>query len=256
MNKGTGIIYLILFSLLLQVITSCNDRPKDIMSERKSVDVLTDISIATASFDTGQGQETGFNTKEEAQRGVLAKHDVSIEEYRKTMEWYGKNLDKYEDVRHDVNKRLLKKLTKIDPDAKNTLSDENNIWPLPDHLIFTPGMLSDGVVFSISDPAIDKGGYTELKLKTSEKDVVLSILLGVDYEDGTSSFINRMPSGFDEVKVRLQSDSTRIAKRLFGYMRTNAALTKTLTVDSITLIKMPFDSTEYYRISSQTRLSN
>ncbi len=249
----------ILFTLAFQAVvilplTGCNDRPKDILSEKEVVNILTDMRIAEAAFDTGQGSETGFPSKTAAQRGVLAKYGVTPEEYKRTMEWYGRNLDQYHKLWKDVDKKIERKIAAVDPNDAPSVNKENDVWPYPDHLIFTPGMLSDGLTFSIPDPAIDKGGYVEWKMKTADTFTGLSVLLGVDYDNGETSYISRMPSGFQDVNLRLQSDTAHVVKRLFGYVRPTTRLEKVLTIDSLTLVKMPYDSTEYYRISSQVTL--
>lgn len=243
-----------LLTALAFVASSCSDRPDDILSEKELVSLMSDMRIAGAMFDTGQGRSTGYASKEDAQLAVMREHGVSPEQYRKTIRWYGENLDKFDDVNCDVVKNLEKRITKYDPSAKERVTDLNNVWPYQNHLIMTPGLLSDGVVFTIPDPAIEKGGYAELKMKTSDPNTSMTVMVGVDYTDGSSAYTARTASGFSDIKIRVQSDTTKNVKRLYGYFRPTNELIKTMTIDSIALIKMPLDTTEYYRIKAQTNL--
>lgn len=236
------------------VAVGCSDRPDDVMSEKKLVAVMSDMRIAEAMFTTGQGSATGFSSREEAELGVLRKHAVTPEEYRKTIRWYGENLDKFDQVNKDVNKNLKKRIAKIDPAAAERVTEENNIWPYPDHLIYRPGMTAEGLTFSISQPDIERGGYAELKMKISDPQTTMAVVVGIDYEDGSMSYIGRTVSGFPQIKIRVQSDTARRVKRLFGYLQPQNKLQTTVTFDSISLIKMPLDSNEYYRISSQIEI--
>lgn len=234
--------------------TACESRPKEIMSDKETVELISDLRIADAMFDAGQGSRTGFSTRERAELGVMKAHGVSPEKYRKTIEWYGENLDKFDEMNKSVEKNLRKRLAKIDPNVSSHVTEDNNIWPYPNHLIFRPGMISDGFTFTIGDPGIEKGGYAELKMKTSDSNTSMTVLVGVDYADGSTSYIGRTNSGFEQIKVRVQSDTARRVKRIYGYFRPSNMLVNTITFDSISLIKMPMDTTEYYRISVQTNI--
>lgn len=215
---------------------------------------MSDMSVASALFDVGQGSSSGFSSREEAQLGVLREHGVTPDQYRKTIEWYGENLDKFDQVNKDVAKNLEKRIAKYDPEAQRKDEDFDNMWPYADHIFFKPGLITEGTVFSIPQPMIEKGGYAELKMKTSDPNNSMTVLLGVEYEDGTSSYTGRTASGFPQIKIRVQSDTARKVKRLYGYVHPTNELINTLLIDSISLTKLPYDSTEYYRISSQTNI--
>ena len=255
MSNKLPLFLLVFLGFASPIFSSCSNKPDDIISEGKLVSVITDMQISDAAFDNGQGSSTGFPSKTAAERGVLAKHEVSVEEYRKTMEWYGSNPDEYQKIWKEVEKKLTKKLTSVDPDTRNKSLDKNNIWPYSNHLVFMPEMIAEGLTFSISDPDLEKGGYMELKMITSDLNTSLNVMLGADYENGESSYISRNPSGYRDINLRLQTDSARRVKRLYGYIRPYNRLNMMLTIDSISLVKMPFDSTEYYRITSQIHLN-
>ncbi len=245
---------LILFSLLVPAICGCSGKQEEVLDKKEAVSLLTDLRITQAMFDTGQGQKTGFKNKEEAEMAVLRSHGVTPEKYRKTLEWYGANLDKYDKVNQEVNKRIAGKLKETDPNAAGLVDGDNNIWPYADHIMFTPISSSDGLTLSIGDPHIEKGGYTELKANINDVNTNMAILLGVEYEDGSMTYTGRSSSGFQQIKVRVQTDSSRNVRRLFGYLRPVHELTHNVVLDSISLIKMPYDSLEYYRITAQTNL--
>lgn len=213
---------------------------------------MTDLRISDAFFSTGHSADTGFRTREEAQMAVMRHHGVSREQYEKTIRWYGSNLDKYEDINEAVSANLRKRIARISPDAAGVLSDENNIWPYGPALLMTPWTADDAITFSLADAQIEKGGYVEWRMKTSSPSTSMTILLGADYTDGSSSYLGRNASGFAEIKVRLQSDTARTVKRIFGYLRPSNILISSLTIDSISLVRMPYDSTQYYKISNQT----
>lgn len=98
----------VIFGILL-LITACqgikkSDKPDDLISEDKMVDVLTDISLVhgARSYNKDLMIEKGIDV----QKYVFEKHDIDSLQYIKSHEYYSENYREFEDIYARVKERL------------------------------------------------------------------------------------------------------------------------------------------------------
>ena len=75
-------------------------------------------------------------------------------------------------------------------------------------------------------------------------------MIGVEYTDGTKSLVANSNMGNRKLKLTLITDTSRMVKRVFGTVNIDKNAMP-IWADSISLRKLPFDSTQYYRFNSQ-----
>ncbi len=227
---------------------SCNNRPKGILSDSEMEDILYDFMLAEAYKDSPEGHSLPDSVRNRLGEGILKKHGVDQQTLDSTYSWYAKNLDIYYKVHDKVNQRLAKMIAK----TSGNIDKDNfvgNIWNLPQHYFFSPLGKGSVLVFELPGNVIAKGDNIEWKLHVSSP-ANINIKLGVDYNDSTVSFTDRSYMSERSISVNLQSDTSKVAKRIFGSIMIDKK-SMPLWADSIRLTKIAFDSTTYYKFNFQ-----
>lgn len=231
----------IVLSLVISLLTACEKRPEGVMSESKLVDVMTDMELADAYFNTSKGG-SGKLSKDMLHASVLKKHGITQEEMDSTVAYYGKNIDDFYKLYAKVDRNLKKQSLTGEIEKQE---EENNIWPYGDFAMLMANQTSDGIVFSIPLEGVTPGEALEWRMRFSSSDGV-EAMLGVEYENGGSTLMKKSATGNKSIKIPIQTDTAAHVKRVFGVMTAPSTATP-VYVDSIRLVKMPFDSVSYQR---------
>ena len=233
-------------ALLCLCLTACDKRPEKVLSEGKLVDVMTDLEIADAYYNSGYSAKNRTYNLEEIKASVLKKHGVTGEELDSTIAYYGRNIDDYYRIYNKVEQKLKKRNKSGDMEKE---VEENNFWPYSDYALLTRNQTSNGIVFSIPMNGMESGSSIEWRMRLTATEGAEAVL-GVEYENGTSSIIKKSASGNKNFKIPLQTDTAEQVKRVFGVMSSSSSAMP-VWVDSIRLVKMEFDSLNYNRINQQ-----
>lgn len=97
-------VYFLLISFV--VLQACTRRPFSVISPSDLQDIMVDLYIAEAIYNTNYG---GFKTDEEQEKlinSVLLKHNISRAELDSSMVWYSDNLDELNKINEAVGKSL------------------------------------------------------------------------------------------------------------------------------------------------------
>lgn len=242
MKRGEPIIFLALCCLLS---AGCNKRPEGVLSEKETIELLTDLEMAQAYFSTsppGHGI-----TKDALTKSVLEKHGVSQEELDSTISYYGRNIDEYYLLYQKIEKNLQTKNGRLEG---NKAGDD--IWPYNRFAAFMRGQLADGLTFSFPADDLEPGSTLDWAMRLTNAEGI-EMTLGVEYENGISSIVKKNTAGNTSVHLNLITDTTFSAKRIFGHLSVPTH-TLPLWADSIRLIRTEFDSLEYQKFNSQKRI--
>lgn len=235
------------------ILMSCNHRPKGVLSDKEMVDLIADMEVAEVYMQRYYPEYYNDSARDKAVQWVLDKHNISKAEFDSTMNWYGRNIDQYKELYVKVDKNLAEKQRKIAGETE-TNDVATDLWPYSRHIYISSKGASSGISFSFPSDDIQRGDRITWKLHlkgTSEG----NIMLGVDYENGTSSYISRTQNGNQRVEVTLQTDTATSVRRIFGVLNTANNRDVPIWVDSIALQHSAIDSTQYYRYYSQTKYS-
>ncbi|MDE5791833.1 MAG: DUF4296 domain-containing protein [Muribaculaceae bacterium] len=228
--------------------TACNDRPENIPSDSQMVKVMADMEMAQAYIQSKGYKENTAESRERILNYVLEKNGMTREDFDSTIAWYGKHIDKYDDLYAKVDKELARRESKISGNSAEMLS--NDLWPYSRYLVISSKSSADNFSFSIPGSDLEKGDRLSWKFRLNMP-TDGSAMFGVRYTDGSVSYITQNLSG-NNIEVALQTDSARKVKDIFGNLRVNL-VRSFVGLDSLTLSSAPFDSTVYYRISSTKR---
>lgn len=236
------------------LFADCSRRPKEILSEKKMVSLMADMQLAEAYINT-TGRHT-YNSDERYELGnrVLAAHGVTREELDTTLAWYGRNMDDYSNLYAAVDKEILKKRKRLlaDDDNNHSFNDDADLWPFSRHGVISSLGNSDAFILSINAPELDKGEVLEWSMHITNP-VQITGVLGVEYEDGSGDAVVNIFTGRPKLEMHLQTDTGRTVRRVYGTLSAKEKNSLPVHADSIMLVRLPFDSVEYYKIRAQRR---
>lgn len=232
------------FALALSVIySSCNNRPKDVLTDKEMVDLLTDLQIAQAYYSTSGAGSQRIN-RDSITESVLKKHNVSHEQLDSTVAYYGRNMDDY----YLLFEKVEQNLREISGQSAESIK-EDDIWPYSHFAAFFPGQMTNGITFSIPADQLERGSSVDWRMRVTRPDGI-ELTLGVEYMDGSASIVTRNVSGNRNLSLGVMTDTALNAKRIFGTMMVPEQ-SLPLWADSIRLVTLEYDSLEYSRYRSQ-----
>lgn len=231
---------------LASILSGCDDRPKGVLSDSEMESLLTDLILADAIYNSSEGHKLPDSVRNSLSEAVLRLHGVDRATLDSTYSWYGRNLDEYYKLYANVDKRL-QKLRKQSGGGTQKV-DENDIWALPKHLVLSPSSYGNSFTFKLPGDMLAGGEELRWKMKMNGFSSV-NVLLGIDYADGTSS-INKREFQGGNVDIAVIADTANQARRIFGYLVTDRK-NMPIIVDSIALVKNPYDSLSYSSFNSQ-----
>lgn len=247
------VCHIIMMSLMIvisAVFCGCSRRPKGILSEKETIDLLTDMTIAETYEQSASARDLPDSLRRNLGDGILKAHGVDRATLDSTLRWYGRNIDEYTELYAQVDRRLSRRL-KMETGNDPSFDDSNDIWPLMKHYWFPPLIGSEALVFEIPGQSAQSGERLEWSISFNQGRN-LSMLLGVDYAEGSAEFIKRDFRGDRKVKLTLATDTGKTVKRIYGTLRIDPP-SMPLWADSIKLSKLPFDSVAYNSVWSQKR---
>lgn len=236
-------------ALLLILSAACSDRPKEIIPEKEMIQLLADMHVAEAMRQTGGMSGLPDSVRRNIGEAILAKRGYTYARLDTTLGWYGRHVDKYFDLFDQVDKELAKRQKKIDSDAGIAVETGENLWPYPDHIYFSPLGNTSGINFSVDGAPLAKGDMLKWEIRLLS-DGNLKGTLGVKYSDGSTSFMTASTYGEKHLKMTFMTDTSKTVSRIYGTLSLPRSAMP-LWADSVQLRKLPYDSTEYYKINSQ-----
>lgn len=244
----TNRILVNIFFIFSFLLVSCSDRPENIPSDSKMVKVMADIEIAQAYIQSKGYRDGNPDSKERILNYVLEKNGMTREDFDSTLSWYGKHIDKYDDLYAKVDKELARRESKISGNNVDMLS--NDLWPYSRSLVISGKSSTDNLSFNIPASELVKGDRLSWKFRLNTP-TDGTATFGVKYSDGSSAYTTQSLNG-NNIEVALQTDTSRIVQKIFGTLRVK--VTRSFVgLDSLTLYASPYDSTLYYRVSSAKR---
>lgn len=233
--------------------------PEGVLAPGELASLLADLHKADAYYmvegDPGQmraGIQESDSVKKVLRQSVLRDHGVSERQFDATLDWYGHNLDRYEDVCDLTIEKLETDRRALQASSRKVASSEN-LWPDALALRLSGGTGRSSAAFRIPAKGIAKGTRMKWSFTTTALTSPAEVVMAVDYTDGSTALVERTIASEGRQEVALQLDSTLVPGLVYGYLRTPQ--TSSLLLDSITITTQPLSRMNYYDIHSQRRLS-
>lgn len=255
MKLNTFLLKTMLIIGTIILLYSCSKRPKGILTENQTIELLSDLQLAASYSDQHIYGSTRDSARIKLAWGVMRQHQVSQAEFDSTLAWYGKNIDEYERVLEKVKVSIEKKRKQaIIEQERETMQDNNDLWITSPNMILS-SLGKDILTFSIDNPEIETGDNVLWTLRMQQAPQYY-LLLGAEYEDGHVRYITNTGSSKSKLEVALQTDTSSIPIRLFGQIGLSDRSVLPIYIDSISLKRSPFDSLEYRRRFNVQRTLN
>lgn len=235
-------------ALLAATFAGCSGGD-DHLSQGKMADVIADLKLAEAYAASAGISSDSARTV--LRNSILSNHGVSQEEFDRSLDWYGHNLDKYIKLCDEVDKKLDKRQKSLlASSGADSESKEGSLWPYSKMAMISPRGATDAINFSIPISEFEQGDRLKWLLRLSSSTPV-QMVLGVDYKEGGTSYLSRR---FSErrIEMTLQTDSSRNVSRIYGYLTVDSRSSLPVWADSITLTRLPLAKETYYMYMQQS----
>lgn len=243
---------LLVFSLVLLIVSeSCSRRPDGVLPDKEMVELIADMEIVEAYMQKHYSGYYHDSIRDSAVQWVLEKHGLTKADFDSTMTWYGRNIDEYRNLFEKVDSELADRQRRISGESVQ-IENTSDLWPYTRHILISDKASTNNLAFSIPSSEIQKGDKIIWKMRLNGL-FSGNYLLGVDYENGTTSYAYQSQNSNKSVEMALQTDTSLDVKRIFGYVRVNEDHSLPVWIDSIALQRTPVDTTQYYRIFSQRK---
>jgi len=224
------------------LLTGCKKTPDEVLDKEEMASLMADIHLGEAVVDFNYSAFPNDSTRKALKQSIYAAHNVTAEDVDTSYAWYGNHIEDYIAV-YDRTIEIIQDRQKEMARASNAqltvAGDSVDVWRGPRPLQVRPGMPSRILTFSISPDSTWKNGdvYRLMYKPVNVSDNVQARLL-VDYDDGTTSYVDEPMHRQNSSSLTLQVDSTHTPLRVYGYMTFTPDNSGSFEVDSIALTRI------------------
>lgn len=245
---------ILLISILL--FTACKKVPSHVIQPDDMASLMADIHTAEAVVEMNRSGFFNDSLKQAMRQSVYLRHGVTSQEVDSSIAWYGRNIKYYMDV-YDrtieiLEHRLIESGNRIAADnALSIAGDSVDVWPNPRFISINDRLPSKLVTFNFDrDRNWEKGDNYTWRAKLFNTESVMEWLIGVEYSNGSVEWISQSTEGDGWRYIAIQTDSTRIPTRLFGYLTSINRPGTDLRLDSVELVRKRLNRENYRRTFS------
>lgn len=241
------------------MMCSCSKVPSYVIEPDRMAALMADIHVGESVIELHRAQYPDDSTKMMLKQSVLERHGVTQHDLDTSMEWYGHNITYYMDVYDKtieiLERRMAETGNRIAAENISVAGDSVDVWSSAMMLAVNRLSPSRFITFSIqSDENWERGdAYTwRAKFTNSQDESVWGIM--ADYADGTTEYITADLSGDGWREISFVADSTKDARRVYGYMNISGRPGTSIWADSIMLIRNRLQLDRYRRRFQQLKL--
>lgn len=149
--------YLLFFLVGLLFVSSCQNRPKEVLSRKEMERLLYDVYLAEATMENDYQR---FNTPEKKEAYIsrlFAAHGVTHTEWDSSLSWYSDRIDLYLKMNDSVKARLERARKEVDTEigrlASRKAHDPYTLSPsyVPRYYSFTSSAADRGFSFRLQE---------------------------------------------------------------------------------------------------------
>ena len=252
-------------AFILCALVACDRAPSGVIPESKMEKIVVDLGLAEAYIESHFDQFPDDSSRLVLKQSVFMKYGVTPEMYDSSLVWYARNMDVYIKVYDNAIGRLQRMRDKTSNEAEKSSmmamnemdqqpvhrvydnkGDSADLWQGPRRWIFTPGMKSGFIPFDIEpDKEYAMGDRYTVQFKLKPVRSSFKLHLAVEYQDGasTTALLYACNDGWNELV--LQSDSTRMVRRIYGFIGYDMVKGDVAYVDSLAMLRTHVDSHTY-----------
>lgn len=253
--RNNRIIQTFLCTVVVIFCCGCSNRPDNVLSDAKTVDILTDMYLADAYISKNEYEFSTDSAKKGLRQSILKRHGVSQRELDHTLEWYGLHFDQYVALYEKVDRKIVER-EKVYKKHKNSLDEQgdvNNLWPHPRVIRLSPVSMRDGLSFELDRSKLAKGDRLLWNFRLVNDNANLQVFIAAEYNDNYTYSLSRDVSVSGKNEIEFVTDTAKTLRRIYGYIRPKGSYSA--WIDSISIQSAGFDRNKYQRLNVQTIFS-
>lgn len=255
---------------LLLALFACDRAPDGIIKESKMEKVLVDMAKADAYMGMYPEKFPNDSARLALKQSVLAAYGYTLHDFDTSLVWYAHNLEIYDKVLQNAEKRLAEEVNEKGIPSRHdngmpqmqraaaqhkqypNSGDTANVWKEQKTWMLAGASAQGHIPFDLRpDQESRRGDRYQLQLKTFNAGNQITVLLAVDYSDGTTSFAANSMTTDGWKSYDLQTDTARIVKRVYGRIGYQISPGTIAFVDSIQLLRTHFDPQRFSSFRTQ-----
>lgn len=118
--------YLLLL-ILTTMVSSCHNRPDEVLTRRKMENVMYDMYVAEALIESDYQEYNNPEKKEALIDQVLKKHKISEARWDTSLSWYSDKIDIYLQINDSVKSRIKRRQSEIEKERALLAARDNSI---------------------------------------------------------------------------------------------------------------------------------
>ena len=240
------------------LLAACERVPDMVLKREPMANLLADLKLAEAYCSQHPYGGSDIDTMRHALRqSTLAKHNVNEAVLDSSMRWYGAHPALFMKVVDRADSILTDTLRRLEKSEKLALrvaaGDSVNVWPGAPSALFSRTEPSAFLVFEVPvDSTWERGDVLALTFALDNALSDMSTTIAVDYANSnrTTEAVSarQIPGDERRFELKLQTDSTMAATRVYGYFHLEPKAGERAYVDSIRLTRTRMISKEYHSL--------
>ncbi len=225
--------------LLAGSLAGCGRRPSDVLPDEALTALLVDMYKAEAYASSDPVYSFNDSMRMVLRQGVLADHHTDEATFNRSLDWYGRNIDRMGDIYEEVNDRLEKEGTTSVRSPQSTPGA--SLWEGSARLTLNPSNARNRFAFDIPGSRLNNPKDNEIvwEFTTPVLPGRITTFVGADYSDGTYSYSSRTFNTPGTASVTLTLEPGKKLLRVFGQSTYIPVHRETVFVDSIRVMARP-----------------
>lgn len=153
--------YLLTLAIVSGVLTSCQNRPKEVLNRKKMEQLMYDVYLAEATMETDYQNFDSPEKKEAYIHEVFKAHNVTQARWDTSLSWYSDRIDLYLRMNDSVKARLKRAQVEIDTKVAQQSMQQTSSDPslfsdsyIPPYFSFTWPNTRNGFTFRLDSTEI------------------------------------------------------------------------------------------------------
>lgn len=245
MSKRRSRLMTLTATAVLLTGVACNRVPGYVIKPDDMAELMADIRMADAIVNVRRDDYTTDAKKMALRNAVFERHGVTSEQFDTSLMWYGKNIDRYQEVTQQTIEILEKRLKDASvlaagEAAMSVSGDSVDIWEYPRAFVINQRSPSQYITFDFdTDQNWEKGDVYTLRARLLTPLQYAQWNITAVYDDGavetiTSNIALDNPA---RQEMTLVTDSTRTATHISGWINLEPSAGRPAIADSIGLMR-------------------
>lgn len=236
---------------LAMLLAACSKVPSGVIAPEEMALLMADLNTGEAVIDMNRSSYTGDSARQAFKQSIYMKHGVTSAEVDSSFSWYGRNITVYMDVCDRTIEILEQRLIEIGSRvaaeaAMSVAGDSVDVWGGPRFMRIYDRLPSRTLTFDFSrDENWERGDGYFWRVKFFNSHAKARWQMTAEYADGNVEYINRDIEGDGWQELKLMTDSTGDATRIYGALTIENRPGTTVTFDSMEVVRKRLNPATY-----------